>query len=677
MITKHFSKVFAQNGVHQEKVWIEYWQAVDQAFESINVSTAEMYDVEDEPTEDEIAAIIRGMNSSKSNYGTLTIDLAKLCGKKISSIVYRCILLCFRNNVLPNLLREEKMTLLLKSKGIIDNINDYRGIFLRNLIVSVYQKWLYIRNSITVDKSGSEYACGGRKGRSVMDALLVIKLIQDYAKWTKKEVVIEFLDVEKFFDSMNYKLALIEAFQNGVTGRFWQCYKTINSNKVCVPHIPSGKCSPIEVNNVFVQGSCDAVLVAWPMMDADSKRKRDCFSSDFYIEGININRMSFVDDLIGFNGSIAIANESNVSSLVFERKTRLKFKVSKCKVIVMNCKKQGVVELNGEKMEQVDDHVYLGTIISSNGERFREMNARMTKSNSVANEIEQICKSPELSVLRLCYVKLLMDSCLDGQVKYGSSLWNITKYKSYRERLNKIKPNLLKRVLQVPSATPSAAIQYEFGVNDLTLEILMEKIILAVETLNLGEDRLSKKIFKAMLEKKIPGFCTEVIEACEVFQVSLLALQGVSNVREVLKKRVIQLQSIELLSKMVISSKMDRVLVSGFSYDGSMMKYLAELDFLESRAIFISRYRMWPTKENYPGRWSGDLCNICNRKDTDEHIFSCPGYMDLIGEKFDYQVFWDRDVLDDMVQLKEIAKIVLILVERMEYIQNLNLSQPL
>ena len=86
---------------------------------------------------------------------------------------------------------------------------------------------------------------------------------------------------------------------------------------------------------------------------------------------------------------------------------------------------------------------------------------------------------------------------------------------------------------------------------------------------------------------------------------------------------------------------------------------------------------MWPTKENYPGRWSGDLCNICNRKDTDEHIFSCPGYMDLIEDMFDYQVFWNKDVLEDMVLLKEIAKIVLLLVERMEYIQNLNLSQPL
>ena len=100
------------------------------------------------------------------------------------------------------------MTLLLKNKGIIDMINDYRGIFLRHMILSVYQKWLYLKNSCIVDSAGSEYAFGGRKKRSGMDALLVVKLIQDYAKWTKKEVVIEFLDIEKFFDSMNYQLAL-------------------------------------------------------------------------------------------------------------------------------------------------------------------------------------------------------------------------------------------------------------------------------------------------------------------------------------------------------------------------------------------------------------------------------------------------------------------------------------
>ena len=114
---------------------------------------------------------------------------------------------------------------------------DYRGIFLRNIILSIYQKWLYSKNAGKVDASGSEYACGGRKERAVQDALLIVKLIQGYSKWTKKQIIIEFLDVEKFFDSMNFKKALIEAYGSGVRGRSWQCYKTINEEKVCVPVI--------------------------------------------------------------------------------------------------------------------------------------------------------------------------------------------------------------------------------------------------------------------------------------------------------------------------------------------------------------------------------------------------------------------------------------------------------
>ena len=231
VITDHFQKVFAQNDVPKEQVWQDYWKVVDQTFDNIDSITAEKYCAMDEPTESEIDAIIRGMSSNKACYGSLTIDLAKLGGKRISSLIHRCILMCFRQNVIPSLLREEKMTLLLKNHGLIDEINDYRGIFLRHLIICVYQKWLYQKNSGVVDEAGSEFAFGGRKERSGMDALLVLKLVQDYVKWTKKELVIEFLDVEKFFDSMNYKLALIEAYRNGVDRRYWQSYKTINSKK--------------------------------------------------------------------------------------------------------------------------------------------------------------------------------------------------------------------------------------------------------------------------------------------------------------------------------------------------------------------------------------------------------------------------------------------------------------
>ena len=187
-----------------------------------------------------------------------------------------------------------------------------------------------------MDRNGTEFACGGRKGRSGMEALLIVKLIQDYARWTKSEMIIKFLDVEKFFDSMNFKKSLIEAYISGVRGRFWQCYKVINERKQCIPFIPSGECSPIEMREVFVQGSCDAVLMAWPIMDAESKKMNDPFTTDCCIDGIPINKLSFVDDVIEFNKSEKCTNERSVSNEIFEKKSRLNYKTSKCKIIAVS-----------------------------------------------------------------------------------------------------------------------------------------------------------------------------------------------------------------------------------------------------------------------------------------------------------------------------------------------------
>ena len=316
---------------------------------------------------------------------------------------------------------------------------------------------------------------------------------------------------------------------------------------------------------------------------------------------------------------------------VFEKKSRLKFKIPKCKIMLMNCKIDGGVVLNGELMEEVKETVYLGTIISKNGERYADMKDRLLKANSVANEIEQICKSTEMSSIRLRYVRLLMLSCLDRKIKYGCALWNITKYKSSSEKLDKIYPNLLKRVLQIPQSTPSSAIQYEFGLNDLSLEILMEKIILASKNLQYDDKRISKQLLKVMIRKKVPGFCSELEEACNVFSISIDELSEKRNIRKFLNKKLVKIQSGELMKRMLISSKLDNTLLNGFCFSGSMMSYLSKLSFLEAKAIFFAKYRMWSTKKNFPGRWINLQCNICGRDDTDEHIFRCPGFGDLVG----------------------------------------------
>ena len=140
------------------------------------------------------------------------------------------------------------------------------------------------------------------------------------------------------------------------------------------------------------------------------------------------------------------------------------------------------------------------------------------------------------------------------------------------------------------------------------------------------------------------------------------------KIRDYLKEKIIKLQEKIILQKMLVGSKTDAVLFNQYKYDGKTKKYITELDFEDARIIFIFRYRMFPTRANYPGRWSNMYCNICGQTDNDEHLFSCPGYIDLIPEDVHYKMFFALDEKKEI--LEKAAKCLKRIMDRMEIIQN-------
>ena len=69
--------------------------------------------------------------------------------------------------------------------------------------------------------------------------------------------------------------------------------------------------------------------------------------------------------------------------------------------------------------------------------------------------------------------------------------------------------------------------------------------------------------------------------------------------------------------------------------------------------VFMIRSRMFPTKANFQHRWSESiLCIYCCNVDTDEHLFNCCGYMDLIHDSnINYAMFWNMDVPMDLLSV--------------------------
>ena len=599
------------------------------------------------PTFEEIKGLVLKTNDKKSVLGSMTSDLVKLGGDNIIGLMHRVIVSCCVENDIPDSMRNERMVILYKNKGKLTDLDNYRGIFIRLLCLSILQKWLYQKCSPRVEISGSEYAFGGRKERSVAEVLLIVRLIQDYSNWKKQPLILKFLDVTKFFDTMNYKKCLIEAYKSGIKGQYWKLYASINESKRCTPVTPLGECPNLNVNNVFLQGSCDAMIMAWNLVDAINK-SADVYDPVVVFNGVEVPRTLFVDDILEIIKDFLDLDVTIIGNETFEKINRICFKPCKCKLICCNCTPPDNIKMNGAILEVVDDHEYLGTIISAMG-RKKDLLKRVKDCKGVLNEIAEICKTSGVNEVCLMFVTFLVDACFKSKFKHGCEVWD-TFSKKELTTMNKSLPNTFKRILQLPCSTPSSIVKHDMGIIDLDLEVAMERIILASKILQMDEIRISKRLLSSMMELKVPGFCSALEDSLKLLNIeNIHKLDKEKDTRKVIKKMVIEVQRNRIIEDMLKGSKADQVL-KHFAFDGHMKRYMLELPFDEARMIFMWRSRMFPTKCNFPNRWSSSkLCNFCCRLDTDEHLLNCCGYMDITHGKVNPEMFWTvKDEVDDL-----------------------------
>ena len=261
----------------------------------------------------------------------------------------------------------------------------------------------------------------------------------------------------------------------------------------------------------------------------------------------------------------------------------------------------------------------------------------------------------------------LLNSCFMLKFKHGCEVWNSLNKKN-TQLINRLIPQAIKRILELPRSTPTDAVKHDFGLIDLTSEVELEKILIGVKVHELSEDRIVKKLLLPMLKRKVPGYCTQLMDLLSKYEITIAEVMMFVDQREVLKKIVVEHQKKVLLESMMVASKTDAILIN-FTFDGKMKKYLQELPFIEGRIIFMFRCRMFPTRVNFPERWTSELkCIFCSCMDTDEHLFSCVGYLDIMKEQqIDPNIFYTLDV--PMSELSRGAKILLMIHERLERFQ--------
>ena len=140
------------------------------------------------------------------------------------------------------------------------------------------------------------------------------------------------------------------------------------------------------------------------------------------ITGRNINNLRYADDT-----TLMAESEEELKSLLMKvkdqsEKVGLKLNIQKTKIMA-----SGPItswEIDGETVETVSDFIFLGSIITADGDCSHEIKRRLLLGRKVMSNLDSIFKSRDITLLS----NVRLDKALVfSVVKYGCERWTVKK----------------------------------------------------------------------------------------------------------------------------------------------------------------------------------------------------------------------------------------------------------
>ena len=103
----------------------------------------------------------------------------------------------------------------LHKKGSKMDLKNKRGIFLANILYKTFERILIARNEERIENLLSNHQCGGRKGVSTADILMVISSIIERNRYLGRNTYVFFADAVKCFDKLWLQRSLINMNKGG------------------------------------------------------------------------------------------------------------------------------------------------------------------------------------------------------------------------------------------------------------------------------------------------------------------------------------------------------------------------------------------------------------------------------------------------------------------------------
>ena len=399
----------------------------------------------DPPTKEEIEKAVNSLNLGKAaGPDHIPPEALKADTSLTTDILHGLFTKIWKEGDFPKDWKEGHLVKLPK-KGDLSNCNNYRGITLLSIPGKVFNRIILERIKGAVDEKLREEQAGFRKNRSTIDQIATLRIIIEQSIEWKSSLIVNFIDYEKAFDSVDRKTLWKIMRHYGIPCKLVTLVEKLYEGSSCRVLHDGQLTDSFNIRTGVKQGCILSpflfiLAVDWLMKEATSGRRNGIQ----WTLWTQLEDLDFADDLALLSHIQAQMQEKTTGLDKLSRSVGLHIHPRKSKVFGVNTIKEPAIVVNQEKLEEVDSFVYLGSVIDRKGGTEADIKSRIGKARTAFIALNKIWKDRKISLR----TKLrLFNSNVKSVLLYGSETWTATQ--TCIRRLQTFTNWCLRRILRI------------------------------------------------------------------------------------------------------------------------------------------------------------------------------------------------------------------------------------
>ena len=373
----------------------------------------------------EIMAAIKEMKNKKAEgIDNIPVEMLRILGNEAMDELASICQEIYRRGIWPEDFLQTVVIPLRKKPGAVE-CADHRTISLLSHASKVILKVVTKRLQAKADAIGflGEDQFGFRKGRGTREAIGSLRVLTERRLQFGQAVYVCFVDYEKAFDRVDWQKLMEALTRLGVDWRDRRLIANLYMGQAVKIRIEGEESEPCRLGRGVRQG-CPLSPVPFNIyIEELIQEALETEDGGIKVGGVLVKALRFADD----QAMIASSQESlqimmNRLNEVSE-KWGMKINIKKTKVMVISRDKVKTVELelSGQKIEQVHEFCYLGSMITEDAKCHKEIRRRIALGKQAFNKRRELMRRSFNQELKKRMVKCLVWSV----VLYGAETWTI------------------------------------------------------------------------------------------------------------------------------------------------------------------------------------------------------------------------------------------------------------